>query len=314
MNHRIKTAAFKLLSLLPPKIGDSFYHSLQKLIDRTPIEEKVRIGHQSFQKVLQLLDDLKIALEGKTVLEIGSGWLPIMPYCFKYLGGCSRVITHDINEHYSEDGVRQLARGFEEQFGIPVSPERGGRFSLPSGISYKPKSKITQIGVPNFSIDLIFSRFVLEHVPPDEILQLHRSAAQLLTPTGVIVHLISPSDHRAYSDESLSLWDFLRYSKREWDRIQTRFDYHNRLRMPEYLEIFADAGLEGRKVEFSACDKNSAQYSKFERINIHPDFRRFSFEELTAGCLNVVLCKHAPFSKDYRHASGDISNNSAAAE
>ena len=298
MNHRIKTRIFKFLSLLPPRIGDAVYHALQARVDRTPLEERIRLARQSFDKIAGLLAELNTDLAGKRVLEIGSGWLPIMPFLFKYLGNCSQVITYDRNEHYNRKHVSRLIQVFKKDLGITVSQNEQDRYLLPDGIVYKPKSNARQLYMGTASIDVIFSRFVLEHVPPEEILQLHKDVLQILSPHGVVIHLISPSDHRAYFDQSISRWDFLRYSRREWNTVQTRFDYHNRLRLPEYDAIFKNAGLALKRIEYSVCSKTSEEYAKFERVKIHPDFQKFSYEELTAAGLVFLLSKETSTNRN----------------
>jgi len=49
-----------------------------------------------------------------------------------------------------------------------------------------------------------------------------------------VIHFISPSDLRKHNDSNLSLQVFLQYSKEQWNKIHTKFDYHNRLRLPSF--------------------------------------------------------------------------------
>ncbi len=106
---------------------------------------------------------------------------------------------------------------------------------------------------------------------------------------GLIYHLVSPSDHRAHTDSSLSLYDFLRFSQEEWDQIQTRFDYHNRLRLPQYRELFKESGLKILLEEHSWPGEDHQVVQNVGKMRIHDDFKRFSLEELTAGSLIFVL-------------------------
>lgn len=156
---------------------------------------------------------------------------------------------------------------------------------MPKNIAYYPNTNLIAADLPE--TDLIFSRFVLEHVKPEDLTLMHKKFRRGLKPGSLIVHLISPSDHRAYVDKNLSLQDFLQYSEAEWKKKQTKFDYHNRLRLPQYLAIFKAAGLELLHVEY---DQPSAKtFNKFSAVPIHEDFKKFTDEELTAGSINVVL-------------------------
>ena len=147
------------------------------------------------------------------------------------------------------------------------------KYSLAKDIDYRPETNI--IKEEALAGDIIFSRFVLEHVTPGDMKQMHEKFKCDLKPGTHIIHLISPSDHRAYTDKSLSLQDFLKYSKKEWDRKQTKFDYHNRMRLPQYLELFKACGLKVVDMEYDVPAVDSVSYKKFKSLKIHPDYNNF---------------------------------------
>jgi len=141
------------------------------------------------------------------------------------------------------------------------------------------------------NVDLILSRFVLEHVTPDDMRRLHEKFASEIADDAMILHLISPSDRRAYNDKTLSYYDFLQYSKCEWDNIQTKFDYHNRMRLPQYLKVFEEAGFDVVFLDYDKTDIKTEKYAKFKKLKLHADFAGFSEEEVLAGSINVLLPK-----------------------
>jgi len=94
---------------------------------------------------------------------------------------------------------------------------------------------------------------------------------------------------RQHGDSSLSLQDFLQYSKEEWDTIHTRFNYHNRLRLPQFIDIFKEAELETIYLTYKSLEKESYQYELFKKLKLHSDYQAYSDEELTAGDIVVVL-------------------------
>lgn len=168
-----------------------------------------------------------------------------------------------------------------------MTPAQGNIYHLPEGIIYYPGQNIIQAQLP--AANIVFSRFVLEHVTPDDMLAMHVKFAKELPKGAYVIHFISPSDHRAYSDKSISLQDFLRYSQKEWDQIQTRFDYHNRLRLPEYKDIFAKSGLDMVHMSWDFAKPGSKNHEKFKAVPIHSDYQKYSDEELTAGSIKVVM-------------------------
>lgn len=272
--------------MLPEKAGYSIYHKVQEWFDKNSIHYKINSSHNSYLTFDRLAKESNISILGKSVIEIGSGWLPLMPYFFKYMGKASRVETYDLNKHYNKDNIANLNQEFSQKFGIPVVIEENGQFNMPKGIKYNPKTDLTKVPIRN--AELVFSRFVLEHVSQLDIKEMHQKFKKEL-PEAYIIHFISPSDHRAYVDKNLSNQDFLRYSESEWAKKHTRFDYHNRLRLPQYLEIFKELDYDIILLEFESANKGSETYKKFKSVPLHEDYQKYTDDELTAGSINVVL-------------------------
>ncbi|GAB2778701.1 hypothetical protein [Salinimicrobium soli] len=281
-----KILLFQVLDELPEHLGIRIYHFLQSKFQQRSLEQKIKAAQGTYQQLQRLTDTVGISLKDKKILEIGSGWLPIMPYFITYLGGAKKVETYDLYRHYNSVSIKKLNLLFVQQFGIEIQ-NTTGEFSLPPEVEYYPNKDLSGEILKN--IDVIYSRFVLEHVSPDEIKKMHLRFKNSLDPGTLVIHFISPSDHRAYVDKSLSLQDFLRFSKTEWKKKCTKFDYHNRLRLPEYLEIFKELGYYLEHVEFEIPSKNSTSYEKFKAVSIHEDFAGFTEEELMAGSINLVL-------------------------
>lgn len=289
MNHKIKSLIFKSLDILPNKIGYGIYHQLQKFLNRNSIQYKIKTNKRSFDEALQILEKAKISTKGKTVLELGSGWAPIIPYFFTHFAAASNVVTYDINEHYDAKTIAKLNAYYKSEFNIDVATEKG-KYTLPNNIKYYPNKNLANPKtLSSDAVDVIFSRFVLEHIPPADLLKIHENFAQVLPKSSYVLHMISPSDHRAYNDSSLSYYDFLKYSPSEWKKKHTKFDYHNRLRLPNYLEIFEKAGFEVVSLAYDTCDKTSEKYKKFKELTLHKDFENYTEEELLAGSINVLL-------------------------
>jgi hypothetical protein len=249
--------------------------------------QRVNSNQSSFETLQRLLKERNISLEGKSILEIGSGWAPVMPYFMLYQGKARSVTTFDLNRHFSKKNSTRLNEVFGSKYGIEVAPDPKNLYHLPKRITYYPNTDLTHTDLPE--ADIVFSRFVLEHVKPQDITLMHQKFKNELKPGSTIVHLISPSDHRAYVDTNLSLQDFLQYSEAEWQKKQTKFDYHNRLRLPQYLAIFKAAGMEILHIEFDKHGPDSPSSKKFKTVQLHEDFKGFSDEELMAGSINVVL-------------------------
>jgi len=286
MNHKVKTAVFKVLSQLPSDMGVKLYHLLQNFSQNRNVAYKLRSTEGTFNTLLSICKELRIDLNGKSIIEIGSGWLPIIPYLFLYKAKSGTVHTYDLNKHYQKKSITHFNTLFakKHQAEIVVS---NTSYSLPEQVIYYPSQDVSTSSLPKNGI--VFSRFVLEHVPPEALLAMHKKFKSELEKGSYIIHFISPSDHRAFSDKSLSLQDFLQYSQQEWDGIQTKFDYHNRLRLPQYLEIFKSLDLEVVYLTSHSPKPDSPTYELFKKVKLHPDYKNYTDQELTAGSINVVL-------------------------
>ncbi|AXG71332.1 methyltransferase domain protein [Kordia sp. SMS9] len=289
MNHKTKSLIFKSLDVLPNSLGYGIYHQLQKFLNRNSVNFKIKTNDRSFKEALQILKKQDIDLTDKTILELGSGWAPIIPYFFTHFANAARVVTYDINEHYDAKTIDKLNAFYKENYQIEINATQG-KYRLPKNITYYPKTNLADKSIKlNEQVDLVFSRFVLEHIPTEDLLKIHQSFAKILPKSAYILHMISPSDHRAYTDKSLSYYDFLKYSKAEWKKQHTKFDYHNRLRLPDYINIFKEAGYEIVSLDYDTCEKDSEKYQKFKELTLHKDYESYTEEELLAGSINVLL-------------------------
>jgi len=287
--HKTKTIILKLLDKLPVKLGYFIYHQLQRKSFNS-IENKITANKNSYLIIKKIITKANIPLAGNNVLEIGSGWLPLMPYLLKINENINKIYTYDINCHYSNNRISKVDSYFNtnNKYNLKYSFKNG--FKLPSFIDYSPKENIINSKTPS-NITLYFSRFVLEHIPHDDLKKLHEKLFYEMEEDAAILHLISPSDHRAYTDTSISYYDFLQYSQNDWDRIQTKFDYHNRLRLPQYLNMFKEIGFKISYLEHDKVAKDSLKYKQFKQLKIHLDYQRFSEEEILAGSINILLKK-----------------------
>lgn len=286
MKHNTKTKIFKILSILPNKIGYSVYHFLQNIGKNNSLELKIKSTNSTYHTVEKILNKNNISLENKKIAELGSGWVPIFPYLLIAEGKAQKVDTYDINEHFNKKEIEKLNALYAYKQGVEF--EKKGNYTLLKEVCYFPETNICNGKVQD--IDLVISRYVLEHITPNVLLEIHNFLYSNLKSGSLVLHLISPSDHRAYSDSSLSLQDFLKYSKEEWNNIQTKYDYHNRLRLPQYLNILSKH-FEIVYFEHDKINIDSESYKKFKKLQVHEDFVEFNDQELMAGSVNILLKK-----------------------
>jgi len=287
MNHKIKTLLFKTIALLPNKLDDYCYHKIQSFFDKSTLESRLKSVESTYLRLSKVLKELNVDLKNKTIFEIGSGWFPAMPYFFKYNFNSKDVVTVDINKHFKRKTVLKINSLFSKKYNFEIKPASDNSFGLPENVRYLPNYDVTKQDFPE--TDFIFSRYVLSHMSEQDVDLMHEKMKKQLKKDSLVVHFISPSDLRQHGDNSLALQDFLQYSKQEWDKIRTKFDYHNRLRLPQFIEIFNKYGYEILHLDYESLKQGTERYDLFKKVKIHKDFIQYSDEELTAGNIMIVL-------------------------
>ncbi len=287
MKHTHKTLLFKSLEILPNRLGFATYHWIQKAFDRSSLESKIKKSETTTKRLSEVCNELHIDLKDKTILEIGSGWYPIMPYFLLFRCQAKKVFTFDINQHYQKKAIALFNATFSKMYDYKLEIEDNNPFHLPSAVAYSPSKDVTQIALPQ--ADIIFSRYVLSHASEDAVYKMHQKFKSDFPKGTYVIHFISPSDLRQHGDKSISMQDFLQYSKAEWNKIMTKFDSHNRLRFPQFIEMFQSLDYEILFTSYDSVDPNSPNYKLFMELNLHEDYKKYTTEELTAGNILVVM-------------------------
>ena len=284
---RVKLAAQRAIAALPGGLGTRVYHLLQTV---SGLDPNVRRHVEYVDRIERIMAELgRGPLRGSTVAELGSGWFPVMPLIL-FCRGARAIHTYDLSDHYSVSRTRQAARELSRH--VPHCPSLRGTAEtgiLPETVRYHPRTDMSEHPIASGSVDLAVSAFVLEHVPPGEIEKLHRASLEWLADDGIWIHWVSPSDHRAFSDPRLGPLDFLRYGEAEWARIAgNRFAYHNRLRRPQYRDLFERSGW---RVVYDDAVVRDDLITQLPSMVVHPDFAAFAPADLVAGSLVFALEK-----------------------
>lgn len=205
------------------------------------------------------LADLGISVKGKTVVELGTGWLPILPLVYR-MAGAARVITVDqerlTDRHTFANAIRSIQHGLDREIrNTGVEPGLFDRTRLPAAASdlrslceqaqVELKSPFDFNDMPTDSCDIVASRTVLEHISESGLQRIFRSTKRILRAGGVMCHTIDMSDHREHLDKSISRVNFLKYRPWIW-RLACADPqlYQNRLRRFEYETMLHELGFD----------------------------------------------------------------------
>jgi SAM-dependent methyltransferase len=204
--------------------------------------------YQALQQGLRqvrLLRECGANLSG-SVLELGTGWLPVVPLLFR-LAGASRLLFTDIHRLMDERTIEEAKRVLREsaprltgELGLSESQFRE-RLDRPLPYDYLVPWNPRDLA--DASVDVVISRTVLEHIPADVLEGYMPEFARILRPGGMMCHLIDNSDHWQHHDKRLSRLHFLRYKDGLFWRMLCVRRSQNRLRHSDYMKLFERHGF-----------------------------------------------------------------------
>tara|TARA_R110002072_G_scaffold3867_18_gene27681 strand:- start:1479 stop:2396 length:918 start_codon:yes stop_codon:yes gene_type:complete len=296
---------------------------VQKVISYFPNSQKVNFLFQKYiTKGVQLSDQYfsdkyNSAIDhlyyfkkhGKTdsfrVLELGSGWYPVVPIAL-FLAGSKSIVSFDISPLMNKEGILKTIQKFldwekkgmlnelkpyakQERF---IALEKLNDDSLTfeellSGIALQLKVKDARdTGEKADSFDLICSNNTFEHIYPIILKPIIAEFQKLLIPGGVMSHFIDMSDHFAHLDKSISIYNFLKFSKTSWAIIDNSVQPQNRWRFKDYLDLY-------NKLEIPILDQKvrPGDLDVVKKMNLHSDFKNYSPAEVAISHGYIVSGK-----------------------
>ena len=240
-----------------------------------------------FQQTYQRTD-----LRGTDCLELGTGWYPVVPIGL-FLKGAERVRTVDISALTNKERIltciAEIVRR-EDQFKAALGADIAERFEV---LRKLHEGDSTHLSLPDIcrqlrlelivrdardlehSADFIVSNNTFEHVYPEVLSGILQQFWKLLRSGGLMSHFIDMSDHFAHMDSSISIYNFLQFSEKEWQRIDNDIQPQNRWRLAHYCELYDKLGIPYEKRKLRPGDVAAVR-----AVGVHEEFRHLSWEEL----------------------------------
>jgi hypothetical protein len=288
MDWRLKVATQAVLNRVP--FGQALRRLKRRHFGYGPDDANLRETLVHLAQMKAALEAQGRTFEGATVLEIGSGWFPTIPIMLA-LGGAEQVLMSDLNRHMDEVTFAATLRFLRRVMPSNSSLEAIGALTdLP--IRYLAPFDVDEI--QDGSLDVVVSRTVFEHIPPNDLLRLLKGLRPKLAAGGLMVHLIDHSDHLEHTDKSISKINFL-----TWSTSKHAFIYflmqggENRLRHHEYQGLFEVAGFE---VLSASAQIHQPTRQLATTLPLAPPYAALSPDQLAALSSIYVLapCPAAP--------------------
>jgi len=125
------------------------------------------------------------------------------------------------------------------------------------------------------SYEFICSNNTLEHILEVPLVAILERFKGLLSAGGGSSHFIDLSDHFGHFDRGITAYNFLKFSPLQWRLIDNDIQPQNRLRWPQYLEIFTKLGY--NVVEEGV---RPGDVQELKKVKVHRSFARMSDSEL----------------------------------
>ena len=238
MNWKLKCLAFHVIRYAPR----SLYSLLQKRATgryffTVADEELAAYGHHLRH------------FRGGRALEFGAGSNLLCPLLLSN-AGASEVLALDLQRLGTVEQVNHVIRQLRERLSgeWPEITDLDSDLTAKYRIRYLAPADARSTLLPPGSVDFICSTSTLEHIPPEDIAAIIRECSRVLSPNGVMSHIIDYHDHYATADPSISRFNFYRYSERAWRIFNPPMHYQNRLRHTDYVRLFHGFEIEERAI------------------------------------------------------------------
>jgi hypothetical protein len=261
------------------------------------------------QGLLQLgmLARAGVSVRGEVALEIGTGWLPIIPLLLRAAGAATVYMvdtTRYLNARlvmavleqlralpasvFAVEGVTDPDKMQHEMVALHARASSGDSLDTlltKLGLRYAAPATVRLLSLPTGSVRVFSSRAVLEHIPLPVISDIYQEMKRLLHPDGAMVHTIDHSDHWQHFDRAISRINFLTLGDRFWSLANSRIAYQNRARVQEHVRLVKDAGFSILEL---AAVPDPVVLRDVQRLELLPHYRAMKPEDVAVMTSHIV--------------------------
>ncbi len=298
---RLKSTVFSILEWLPA--GDSIHYLLQRFITKSLVFDENALLKSYYDKVAAHITAFEqfgeTPINESRCYEFGAGWDLLCPIGVS-LCGMKEYVCVDIKKLSHVREITNTITFYKHNatrlnIKEPVFEGKltGANFKTylkkNFGITYNAPYDARDTRLPAQSIDYIISNVTLEDIPENSIIEIVRECWRILKTGGIASFSIDYSDHYAHTDTSISAYNYLQFSEKEWVKYSPSIHYQNRLRNSDYVRIFEEAGF--TILQAFPHQGSEKDIRKFEKITIADCFKKYSREDLLIINNHFILKK-----------------------
>lgn len=302
MNWKYKALLHQVFSTMPA--GERANYLLQRYVTRSLPPSDVKLAEvlsRAGDHIAAIKRYRKQPLSEAVFYEFGAGFTLTIPLAF-YCYGVNRQVLVDIRPLVRSALVNDIIAGLQ-RLGADENPPRipdrlmatgGNELFLKQlkeyyGIEYLAPFDARDTRLPPACVDCITSTNTLEHIPAADIKAILRECGRILKDDGLMSFRIDYQDHYSYFDGSITVYNFLQYSDRQWRVYNPALHYQNRLRHRDYLALLTEAGFSVR--EDNPESPSTDDLRVLRNIRLDARFRGYKPEDLGIRSSLIVLQK-----------------------
>src|SRR6185437_1458290 len=157
------------------------------------------------------------------------------------------------------------------------------------GIDYKAPLDARKTGLPENYFDFISNTLTLQSIPKNDIISILKECYRILKPGGIISCFVDLNDNYCYIDKSISRYNFLKFTDKEWQKYNSPVHYQNRLRYPDYMDVFAETRF--NVVEQKINRPSAKLLETLSKVKVNEKFKKYSPEDLGVTSFWIALSK-----------------------
>jgi ubiquinone/menaquinone biosynthesis C-methylase UbiE len=134
--------------------------------------------------------------------------------------------------------------------------------------------------------DLIHSNNTLEHIEPLILKDILNEFKRIQKEESVLSHFIDLSDHFAHYDNSITIYNFLRFSDNQWKIIDNSLQPQNRMRLTDYKALYDSLGI-----KFEITELREGDVKVLQSVSINKKYKDYSMNELAVSHCQFISKK-----------------------
>jgi SAM-dependent methyltransferase len=225
--------------------------------------------------------------------EFGAGWDLIIPIAIGHLG--YKVDVLDIRKLLINNLVTDSIERFNSSKLSAEALKKGivkkdlSNLKDVLGLEYHAPEDARSTKYNDGHFDFSSSTSTMEHIPPEDMLKILNETYRIMKKGGILSMDIDYIDHWAYFDSSISYYNFLQYSPKEWKKLNPDLNYQNRLRHSDYMNIISQTPF--MVVKNNPRKPNETQRNALKNLKIAEIYKGYSYDDLEITGSEIVLRK-----------------------